>query len=125
LRHGAARLLQRATTRTLDCTPIVAACPKCRKDLKLNQLSSTFACPNCGVALRSNFPELLWWVIPLAIFAELILYLGIYNLTMDGDLTLLVFLSFGGLMALLVYWALSALLSRAELNSGANGENAI
>jgi hypothetical protein len=94
----------------------VAACPKCSKELKLNQLSANFACPYCGTALRSNFPKLLWWVIPVAVLAEIALYLGIYRSTQDGALTFIVFLSIGGLTAFMVYWALAAFLSQAELD---------
>lgn len=103
----------------------MAACPNCNQDLKLRQLSASFACPHCGVKLRSNFPRLLWWVIPFAIFVEVALYFGIYQSTKDGVLTVVVFFSIGGLTALLVYWVLSALLSRAQLNHGPNGQRAI
>jgi hypothetical protein len=103
----------------------MAACPQCRRELRLNQLSAKFACPNCGTALRSNFPKLLWWVIPLAILAEAALYFGVYESTKDGALIAVVFFSVGGLTAFLVYWALSALLSQAELDETGNGESAI
>jgi hypothetical protein len=103
----------------------VVACPECRKELKLKQLAATFACPYCSTALRSNFPRLLWWVIPVAVLAEVALYFGIYKSTQDVTLIVVVFLSIGGLGVLLVYWALAALLSYAKLDDRANGPRAI
>jgi hypothetical protein len=103
----------------------VAACPKCSKELKLNQLSATFVCPYCSAALRSNFPKLLWWVVPVAVLIEIALYFGIYRSTQDGALTFVVFLSIGGLTAFIVYWALAAFLSRAKLDNHTNRPSAI
>ena len=103
----------------------MAACPQCRKDLKLNQLSAVFACPHCRAPLRSNYPKVLWWVIPVAVLAEIALYFVIYESTQSGPLTGWVFFSLGGTVAVLVYWALSVLLSQARLDTPSDGQRAI
>jgi uncharacterized paraquat-inducible protein A len=84
----------------------VAACPRCDKKLSFGQIGigTSFDCPCCKIALKSNGRKLLWPIVLFAIAGEVALYLLFYKSTGDGTLTLVLFLAIGGLAAFMIYW---------------------
>ena len=89
----------------------MALCPRCDKKLTFGQIGTSFDCPFCKIALKSNSHKLLWPIVLFAIAGELALYLLFYRSSGDATLTVLLFLSIGGLAAFMIYWLIGHVLT--------------
>ena len=89
----------------------MALCPRCDKKLTFGQIGTSFDCPYCHVALKSNSQKLLWPIVSVAIASEVALYLLFYKSTGDGTLTVVLLLSIGGLAAFIIYWLVGHVLT--------------
>ena len=89
----------------------MATCPRCDQKLTFGQIGTSFDCPYCHVALKSNSQKFLWPIVSVAIAAEVALYLLFYKSTDDGMLTVVLLLAIGGLVAFIIYWLVGHVLT--------------